>query len=336
MISVIVPVYNAEKYLRRCLESIVQQSYKDFEVIIVNDGSIDASEKICTEFASRNEQIRIITIANNGVSNARNIGLDAALGDYISFVDADDYLDENYLENYIKLAVSTKADIVIGGIQEENGDRINYLSNKNMVLKKNRIKKLVYSLLDNKSDEENTYSPQVLGFSYCKLYNKNIVKKIKFNQNIPIREDTIFNVEAFLASDKIALGDFIGYHYVINKTSATGRFRKNFTIEAKCFLNACKKLWEHNRLRKDSYYICCLYTYMRWIKYFALHKDSGFTKKQQLSIIKASFDDKIWQDAFLHVQSELLNIKYKILRLLFKYRWAAGIRRISKLSEMKR
>lgn len=336
MISVIIPVYNAEKYLRRCLESIVQQSYKDFEVIIINDGSADGSERICAEFASENKQIKLITIANNGVSNARNIGLDVAIGDYISFVDADDYLDVDYLENYMKAAALTDADIVVGGVQEENSNKISYQKNKNVIFEQERIKQLVCSLLDNKSDENNLYSPQVLGFACSKLYKKEILKFIRFDKNIPVREDAIFNAKAFLVSDKIAFRDFAGYHYVINATSATGHFRKNFTDEAKCFLKECKELWDKNNLPLDSYYIGCLYTYMRWVKLFVSHKGSGFTNYQQISIIRESFKDEIWRYGFQNVRVSLLNPQYKLLKLLFICRCAGGIWLICKISEMRR
>lgn len=336
MISVIVPVYNAEKYLRRCLESILQQSYKDFEVIIVNDGSVDDSEKICAEFARGNERIKVITIANNGVSNARNIGLDAAVGDYISFVDADDYLDVDYLENYMKAAVSTDADIVVGGVQAENGNKTSYQKNKNVIFEQERIRQLVCSLLDNKSDENDSYSPQALGFSCCKLYKKSTIKLTRFDKNISVREDAIFNAKAFLISNKIAFRDFGGYHYVINATSATGHFRKNFTDEAKSFLKACKDLWDKNGLPLDSYYIGCLYTYMRWVKFFAMHKDSGFINHQQIFIIRESFKDEIWREGFQNARLSLLNPQYKLLRLLFNCRCASGIRAICEISEMRR
>lgn len=336
MISVIVPVYNAEKYLRRCLESIVQQTYKDFEAIIINDGSVDNSEKICNEFANLNQNIQVITIANGGVSNARNIGLDVAKGDYISFVDADDYLDADYLENYIKTAIATNADVVIGGVQEEKSGKALFRKNKNVIFEKKRIKQLVCSLLDNKSDKDNSYYPQVLGFSVCKLYKKGVIDSIRFNKNIPVREDAVFNVQVFLAANKIVFRDFIGYHYIINSTSVTGHFRNNFTTEVKNFLKVCKELWLENGLPFDSYYIGCLYMYVRWIKLFAVHKNSGFTEHQKRSIIKESFDDEVWKEGFQNVRFSLLNPQYKLLNFLFHCRCAAGIRAICEISEMRR
>ena len=104
LISVIVPIYNAEKYLKRCIESIISQTYKNMEIILINDGSKDNSKKICNEFLKKDCRIKLINKENEGVSAARNYGINAAIGKYISFVDADDWLEKNLLlEMYNKL-----------------------------------------------------------------------------------------------------------------------------------------------------------------------------------------------------------------------------------------
>ncbi len=111
MISVIVPVYNVEKYLSRCLDSILNQTYKDFEIVLVDDGSKDSSGKICDEYASKSEKIKVLHCENGGLSNARNKGCDASKGEYITFVDSDDLIHTKYLEILIRLIESNRADI---------------------------------------------------------------------------------------------------------------------------------------------------------------------------------------------------------------------------------
>ena len=110
-ISIIVPVYNAEKYLRRCIDSILSQSFTDFELILIDDGSTDLSPQICDEYASRDNRIKLIYKKNAGVSAARNDGLDIAQGEFITFVDSDDWVDERYLECLYK---NKKYNYVIG------------------------------------------------------------------------------------------------------------------------------------------------------------------------------------------------------------------------------
>ena len=111
LISIIVPVYNVEKYIVRCLESILSQTYKNIEVIIVNDGSVDKSGEICERYAKKDNRIKLINKSNGGLSDARNKGIDQANGIYITFVDSDDYISQNYVEILYKLIKENNADI---------------------------------------------------------------------------------------------------------------------------------------------------------------------------------------------------------------------------------
>ena len=122
MISVIVPVYNVEKYLRKCLDSILNQTYQNFEVILVNDGSTDDSGKICNEYALRNPVIKAFHKKNGGLSEARNYGVVYAKGEYVTFIDSDDYIDYHYLERMKKALNLSNADIVIVGQIDETED----------------------------------------------------------------------------------------------------------------------------------------------------------------------------------------------------------------------
>lgn len=117
MISVVVPVYKVEKYLERCINSVLSQSYKDLEVILVDDGSPDKCGKICDEYAKKDDRVKVIHKENGGQSSARNIGIQEAKGQYISFIDSDDYLEKNAYETLIKVATTTNADITEGGTE---------------------------------------------------------------------------------------------------------------------------------------------------------------------------------------------------------------------------
>ena len=112
-VSIVVPVYNAKNYIKRCIESLVCQTYHNLEIILVDDGSSDGSEKICDEYAKEDDRIKVIHKKNSGVSDSRNAGIEAADGDYILFVDSDDYINENTVEDNLKTAIEKNADIVI-------------------------------------------------------------------------------------------------------------------------------------------------------------------------------------------------------------------------------
>lgn len=121
LISIIVPVYKAETTLRRCVDSLLQQSYQNVEIVLVDDGSPDDSPAICDEYSRREHCVRTIHLQNGGVSNARNYGMRYSTGDYLCFVDSDDYVDSNYIQNFIS-GLLPDTDLVFQGINEVHGD----------------------------------------------------------------------------------------------------------------------------------------------------------------------------------------------------------------------
>lgn len=114
-ISVIVPVYNAEKYLHRCIDSILAQTFTDFELLLINDGSKDSSGAICDEYTQKDSRVRVFHKENGGVSSARNVGLDEAKGEWVTFIDSDDWVNEYFLEKFLKEHGSADFDVFIGG-----------------------------------------------------------------------------------------------------------------------------------------------------------------------------------------------------------------------------
>ena len=122
-ISVIVPVYNVEDYLDRCINSIVKQTYKNLEIILVDDGSTDSSYKICNEWAKKDERIKVLHNKNEGVSKARNVGIDASTGDFIAFVDSDDYIEETMFEKLLDKQKTNNSDIVFCRVNQINNNK---------------------------------------------------------------------------------------------------------------------------------------------------------------------------------------------------------------------
>ena len=112
LISIIVPVYNVEKYLSKCIDSIINQTYKNIEIILIDDGSTDSSGAICDKYALVDSRIHVLHIENSGVSNARNVGLNHATGDYIGFVDSDDYIEPNMYELLLEELIADDVDVV--------------------------------------------------------------------------------------------------------------------------------------------------------------------------------------------------------------------------------
>ena len=126
MVSIIVPVYNAEKTLRRCVDSILNQEYEDFELLLVDDGSSDASREICDGYAAADRRVAVIHKENSGVSDARNKGIDMAEGKYLQFVDSDDWIARDATKQFVRAAARDEADMVIADFYRTVGDRISH------------------------------------------------------------------------------------------------------------------------------------------------------------------------------------------------------------------
>ncbi|MBX9136408.1 MULTISPECIES: glycosyltransferase [unclassified Clostridium] len=213
LISIIVPVYNVEKYLEKCIESILNQTYENIEIILVDDGSTDNSLNICNFYASKDKRIKVIHQENRGVSYARNVGLNLAKGDYIGFVDSDDYIEDNMYEILINDILENDSDISICGFKQltlDNNIIFNYGTNKKIVLSK---EKALEGFISDKFIKEFMYAP------WNKLYKRSIVTNVKFRTDLRIGEDLLFVFECLEKSNKISLYDTCKYNYINRENS---------------------------------------------------------------------------------------------------------------------
>ena len=220
-VSIIVPVYKTEKFLDKCLTSLVNQTLKDIEIVIVNDGSPDNSEEIIKRFEKKYKDIiKYVKIPNGGVANARNVGLDNATGEYIGFVDSDDYIEENTYELLYSKAKDTKSEMVVSGYFSEDED--GNISNNGL----DDLSEYGKSL------EENPGILLVINpFITSKLYSKKMLDKynIRFNKKYRIFEDLLFCYSALLMANKIEKVNKALYHYIRRKNeSVTGQLNPKF------------------------------------------------------------------------------------------------------------
>ncbi|MFL2030195.1 glycosyltransferase family 2 protein [Loigolactobacillus zhaoyuanensis] len=222
-LSVIIPVHNSENYICRCLDSVVKQSFNDFEIIIVDDGSIDNSRELIESYSLNDKRIQYFYIKNHGASYARNYGMDRVSGKYLMFIDADDYCDINYFGNMVSLIQHLDTDVAMSNYQLVRNDNI--YSNKllrnitgNGILNRDKATNLV--LLDT----------GFKGFVWNKIYKMSIVNHIRFNVKISYLEDLLFNVQVFKNCERIGYSSFTGYYYCQNDGSASDRLNKDFYL----------------------------------------------------------------------------------------------------------
>lgn len=209
-ISVIIPIYNVGKYLEKCIDSVISQTYRNLEIILVDDGSTDESNIICDDFARRDERIIVIHQKNVGLVNARKAGLAVATGQYIGFVDGDDYIDSLMYEALLEKIEENDADIVHMGFRSNLRECISFNA-QNIDLKKERVKTINRVLLD----EEIT--PSI----WSKLFKRDVVLKAyaEVENDVSFGEDLVCFISALLISDSLVLIDMALYNYRVIEDS---------------------------------------------------------------------------------------------------------------------
>lgn len=224
-ISIIIPVYNCEKYLVTCLESIIAQTYSNWEIILVDDGSSDSSPQICDLYADKYDNIYTTHQSNQGVSAARNEGIKHITGEVVSFVDADDYLDSDMYEILMQHFSNAKIDVVHCGYKRLIGEETRYIHNTEDI----------YNQTSDEALECLIGGRLFVGSLWNKLYRVELIGDLRFREDIKINEDILFNYQVFSKSKRLVFIDVAKYNYVAHEG-----FSACFTtdIEKKC-VDAC-------------------------------------------------------------------------------------------------
>ena len=222
-ISIIIPVFNAENYLKRCLKSIVNQTYKHFEVLIIDDGSTDTSKEIYSEFVNRDNRFKAFYQPNMGPSSARNLGIEKSTSNYIAFIDADDYVAINYIENLISAALTNNADLVCGGYYELSKYNLNPLPVND------------FKIYINTTININNFVPAIFegtaGVLWGKLFKSDIIIKnnLKLHPEVKMSEDLIFVLEYVFYATTIIVVNTNGYYYNrLNEESLSSKQAPNY------------------------------------------------------------------------------------------------------------
>lgn len=283
-ISIIVPVYNAEKYIDRCLQSIIHQSFTDWELIIVNDGSTDKSSEICEYFAKQDKRIKVFHKKNEGVSHTRQFGLNVTKGEFIIQMDADDWADNDMLECMYNTAIDAQADLVISDIYQETDKGQIYLCQKpyntsNEALTKELLTHLITGC-------------------YNKLIRTQLIKdnNIQFNTDVNFGEDTLFWINVL---NKVPLKTIYinkaWYHYdiTINPTSITKHKSTKYFQSLKNYIKELDKQIDDDTYHQEKGYIIIPIIFELFSNGSIFDNHKSFIKKYKDTLNKLYLDGKI-------------------------------------------
>jgi len=263
-ISIIIPIYNSEKYLSRCLETVINQTYSKLEIILVNDGSRDKSLDICKHYQSKDSRIIIIDKINEGVSVARNTGIEAATGKYIGFVDADDWIEPSMYESMLNNIEQYKCNIAFCNFTKDTRYGRYF---KKINVKKNVLSKIdiINELIANMIGIEDILPKYhyIMGSIWRCLYNREFLNKynLRFQSGISIMEDLVFNIQALIFCDRVCIDHGFYYHYIKNKSSSLHTYNEKMWNDNVKVHNLLEQILhnadldEYLRKRLDSRYI---------------------------------------------------------------------------------
>ncbi|AHM57188.1 putative glycosyltransferase EpsJ [Peptoclostridium acidaminophilum DSM 3953] len=217
LISVIIPVYNAEGYIRKCLDSVIGQSYENLEIIVIDDGSTDESGNICDEYGKKDARIRVLHKGNGGVSTARNLGLKMATGKYVGFVDSDDWIEKDMYSFLVSMAEANDADVAACGYYI-NDDSPPMQDNECATQSMSQEAAIQTSFL-------NVSRFCFYGALWNKLFRSDIFKGngIEFDESISVGEDMLFLSQCIMGSGKIVYSPIPKYHYACNEMGVTSK-----------------------------------------------------------------------------------------------------------------
>ena len=320
-ISVIVPVYNSEKYLKRCIDSILNQTYKAIELILVDDGSPDNCGKICDEYAKKDKRVRVIHKTNAGVSAARNSGLEIALGNYATFVDSDDYIEPEMYSNMMEKVHQYNCDVVMCDCIKDFTDHSEIYTHDiraGFYDKEQLVNEYYPHLLMMENVEyPATISNWLILFNRNKLGNLRYVVGVRYSEDLLFGAQLVYNTDSFYYMKEQAY-----YHYYMNPTSATHKFTvdkwndyKTLHFEINKYFSECESFDFSHQID-----LCLLFFVYNSVS--NIFSADNLEREKKFEIVKNILGENEVRRMFSNIKVLKLPIskKLKIVTIIYKYR----------------
>jgi len=329
-LSIIVPIYKIPiEYLNKCLESLASIDSQDIEIILVDDGSPDSCGEVCEKYAQRDKRIITIHTKNNGVSAARNIGIQASSGKWVTFVDGDDWIEADYVKELLDVADETNSDIVFfsGYLNHDINQREGHFAygNKKIFDRSNNFEQLIRRVMTIHSFTIKKFEILPIDAAWGKIYRNDFLRKnnIMFPVGIPVSEDGLFFLYAIKKAERIVYYDKCVYHYRFNIESAMNQYRPHADIEQSQYL---EKLHEYidsfeDVGLEDAYYLRVLVSMRHCMaqKYFHVKNRESYLRKRRefIELIKCEPYRSALKSKSLYKSSYTLYLRTILIRLHF-------------------
>ena len=333
-VSIIAPVYNMEKYIHQFLDSVIKQTYKNIEIILVDDGSKDGSGEILDDYAQKDERIKVIHKQNAGVSMARNDGISIATGDYFYIVDSDDWLEKNAVELLMKRVVETGADVIIAD------NFISFESGRETIAKKfdneftSHDKEMIVTL--QKTVLFSGYAPYHKAsqeFEISAMWDKLVKKSVITNNNLKfdpgmhgIFDDGVFNIAVLEHASSVSYINKPVYHFRQVSSSISHRFYKDRLERNRLEFEGIKKQIScsvNQEKLKEAYYARVLSYMIAMFTHYYTHEDNEESFLQKKQGFKEMINSHPYKEALRRVNKDILGLKEKVFVYLLKKRWFA-------------
>lgn len=321
-LSIIVPVYNGEKYLHQCIESILSQQYRDFELIIIDDGSTDSSLEICYEFAKKDSRILVHHKENGGLVAARKTGISLSSGQYIGFVDCDDYVDRNMYSDLMAATESYSPDIVSGGIIIDYIERskVEYNNFPKGFYSHEQVEKYIipYMLISS-----GFVKYGILPGVVTKVFKRSVLEKALpcVDNSLTIGEDVAITAYSVMNADSVAIVDSASYHYIQYEDSMIRKFNPGQLAKINNLYSCLLKIENEDYQRQVYLYMC----FLLFVAVADCIKKSGYDNKKIKTAINDILDSELAvtvlnkadiSELSLKDKTKILLLKYKLIRLL--------------------
>lgn len=317
-VSVIIPIYNVEKYLNRCIDSVINQSLKDIEIILVNDGSPDNCPKICDEYANKDSRIKVIHKSNGGLSSARNAGMKIATGDYIGFVDSDDYIEINMYEQLYNVAYENNVDFVMSDyykVYDDSKKEVTLDIDSGLYLKEDIYNKIYPSLI---MKEDIDYGP-LLAVWHC-LYKTSFIKKndLYFDELVKYSEDNLFSsLVGYKSNSFYYMKGYYLYNYRYNPNSISTTYKSD---SWDVYVDMNNKLYENFHKNRDFNFkrqldLHMIYYIFNYTNQLGCSNKSFYHKYKEIKKVLAYKESRRALDK---LKLPNVNIKLKICILMLK------------------